>query len=119
MMDEEVIKKFSEENLILSSEGFSKITEHNLNPEEIISKAKERGEWLITPEFLEEFFKKEEPVQVIRRTSAIPAKEIEPQLKINDDSDVTGKSTSSGKLEDFLEYFNQKYVNLRDILKDR
>ncbi len=122
-MDDEIIKKFSEENLVLSSEGMEKIRESKLEVEGVIAKAKEKGEWLITPEFLDTFFIKEEltgeRVEVLRRTSDIPAKEIESRLTIYQETDVTGKSTSSGKLEDFLEYFTQKYENLRGVLRER
>jgi DNA polymerase II small subunit len=58
-------------------------------------------------------------VEVARPSMNIYAKEIESGLQILKDSDVTEKSTCEGKLEDFVEYFNQKYICMRDILRDR
>ncbi len=55
----------------------------------------------------------------VERTNHILAKEIDSELKIHENSDVTGRSTCEGKLDDFVEYFNQKYKNLREIIRDR
>jgi hypothetical protein len=58
-------------------------------------------------------------IEVAKPARKIYAKEMESGLQILKDSDVTEKSTCEGKLEDFVEYFNQKYACMRDILRDR
>ncbi len=47
------------------------------------------------------------------------ASEIEPQLKILKELDVTGQSCSEGKIKDFLHYFRDKYKFLHSVLKQR
>ncbi len=121
----DVIRRFEEEDLVLTSHGFKWVLEHKLDPTEVISKAKDKGVWLIADEFLQEFVNDREtedtqtpPVQ-IEKTKHITAKEIESLLRIQEASDVTGKSTCEGLLENFVDYFNTKYSDLKDILKQR
>jgi DNA polymerase II small subunit len=142
MEESEIVEIFSKHSLVLTTHGFNKIIEENLNFEEVIRRAKETDVWLVTHEFIEEFTlrkgekeedtkekeeeireekkeEKEETVVVRRKTPSIVAKELDAHLKIYDESDVTGKSSCSGKIEDFLDYFNQKYENLQRILQER
>jgi len=173
----EIIRKFSENGLLITSHGFERIIRHSLDADKVIAAAKERRQWLISNEFLIEFVEgngrenkqgpdmsaagtatsypkpssavlqviepgeKKEPVIIIESPAYVPecqmpaeepqpavtvehsrtiyAKEIDPQLIIAKESDVTGKSTCEGKIEDFIEYFNEKYRTLREIIKDR
>ena len=176
---EEIIKKFSENGLLVTSHGFERIIGHSLDADRVIILAKERRQWLVSNEFLVEYVengvKKEEsaPAQaaaalavpvgtkpshappafaldsaqatealivapppdvpecrrpaeearmaviVERGRRSIFAKDIEPQLIISRESDVTDKSTCEGKIEDFVDYFNEKYKNLREIIRGR
>ena len=176
---EEIIKKFSENGLLVTSHGFERIIGHSLDAEKVIFLAKERRQWLVSNEFLIEYVengvKKEETVSapavascvvasepkishppsiapldsaqetqalIIEPSPEIPecrrpseearmevivergkrgifAKELEPQLIISRESDVTGKSTCEGKIEDFVDYFNERYRNLREIIRGR
>jgi len=121
--DDELARKFAENGMILSSGGFDRISHHGLDADEVLSVAKERNLWLVTDEFLQEFVpeKREvkEEVTVERPKKSIFAKEIDSELKIFRESDVTKRSTCEGKIEDFLEYFGNKYQNLRGILRER
>ncbi|OYT27441.1 MAG: DNA polymerase II [Candidatus Altiarchaeales archaeon ex4484_96] len=111
------IKKFEDEGLILTSRGLEKIRESHLNPDEIIEKAKEKNMWLLSDEFIIEYIQlKDKPV---KKTKKIVAKENDSQLEIDENFDVTGKSTCEGKIEDFLDYFNQRYENTKKILLNR
>ena len=126
MNEEDIIRKFEENGLILTTHGFKRVAENKLDADEILGTAKERKVWLITDEFISEFIGKpeEEKRKEIKtpqslRKREILAKEVESQLEIYEDSDVTGKSTCEGTLENFVDYFNQKYNSLREILRDR
>lgn len=148
---EEIIKKFVESNILLTTHGFERIISHNLEMEGIIKTAKEKGIWLVSDEFLTEFVdegEREEKVEVVESVSEsvmqpllktpptpeileervqvvvkhskeIFAKEIESELEIFKETDVTGKSTCEGKLGDFVDYFNEKYEDLKSILRNR
>ena len=199
-----LLKKFADNGMMLTSHGFDRTIDRNLDQDKIIESARAHNIWLISDEFLREFIEiddeideeiksevekkpalsgkeilkdgticmsgketeretpkgeenvgmpggedepkvpggkdkseirsgqesthtepveeppkaQEEKVKVIKRKH-IFAKEIESELKIDESSDVTSKSTCEGKLYDFIDYFNQKYSNLRDILRDR
>lgn len=155
----ELVRRFAKEGLILSASGFGRILGSDINPDEVLRKAKENKLWLVTDEFIQEFVilgrndEREilkdktglqvcesaevkppvtEPPAVIETAPAKPpavvverpkrrvfAQEIEPKLKIYDDSDVTGKSTCDGRIENFMEYFNQRYNGLSGILRER
>jgi DNA polymerase II small subunit len=177
---EELLKKFSENGLLVTSHGFERIIGHSLDADRVISLARESRQWLVSNEFLIEYVengvKKEEAVSapaavvsiavpaepmphhapltasldsaqetqalivepppeipecrrpaeearmavvVEQRGRSIFAKETESQLIISRESDVTGKSTCEGKIEDFVDYFNERYKNLREIIRGR
>jgi len=125
----EIIKKFMSNGLLLTSHGFEEFMKNKdkLVVDNVISTAKDKGIFLISDEFLKEFIEvkeeKHEPAQKpeveVRKGSHIFAKEIDSELKIDDSWDVTGKSTCEGKLEDFVEYFNQKYRGIEKIIRRR
>lgn len=119
----DIISKFEENGMILTSHGLDRIISNTLNLDEVIKKAKERNVWLISDEFIVEFiddrFKKFEKDVGLKKTKRILSKETDSELKIYKDYDVTGKSTCEGKIEDFLIYFNQKYENIKEILRER
>ncbi len=121
MDEKQIVEKFTENGMILTSQGIEKILNNNLNLDAIINAAKDRDVWLISDEFLTEFVKDEIGKKEIRVewSRDIFAKDIDSDLRILETSDVSGKSTCEGKLEDFLEYFNEKYRNLENILRDR
>jgi len=121
--DDELARKFAENGMILSSGGFDRISQHGLDINHILSVAKERDMWLVTDEFLQEFvpdeMEKKEEIAVERPKKSIFAKEIDSELKIFKESDVTKRSTCEGKIENFTEYFNRKYEDIRGILRER
>ncbi len=129
---EEIIRKFAKQGIVLTSHGFERMISHGIEPDEVISAAKERNVWLVADEFLTEFVDgrgerdkgagagtvEEEPPQVVsvEKTRHIFAKEVDSMLEIHEESDVSGKSTCEGLLENFRDYFNCRYDNLRNIL---
>jgi DNA polymerase II small subunit len=164
---EEVVREFAQNGLLLTSHGFEKLLDCNLDCSTTIKAAKEKRQWLVSKEFLVEFFELEckkipeevevrpaekievtpapgpttcleevkepeppkeaeppaglKPLEVVvsMPTRKIFAKEVESRLVIDKSSDVTGKSTCEGKLEDFVDYFNEKYSGLKKIIMSR
>ncbi|ACX72503.1 DNA-directed DNA polymerase [Methanocaldococcus vulcanius M7] len=47
------------------------------------------------------------------------AKDIEERIKIYDDSDVSGKSTCTGTIEDFVKYFKDRFERLKVFIERR
>jgi len=123
--EKSIVEKFIRNGLVLTSLGFESILENNIDVDEVIEEAKKRRIWLIADEFIREFIREneEEGINdikvVVERGDGIFAKEIDSELIIREDTDVSGRSTSQGRIEDFLEYFNDRYNCLRDILKER
>jgi DNA polymerase II small subunit len=99
-----------------------KLTDEEI--ERILEKAKD-GPNVITPEQLKSMIEKEgdagEEVEVsIRRPKRrVYAAEIEPEIKIKHERDITNKSFSQGDIEAFVKYFNNKFERLSKILKER
>lgn len=128
---EEIVDRFLKNDLVLASHSLDRILEKDIDVDKVIQTAKEENIWLVTDELLERFITQEkelstaaeqiaqpEKVEVLR-TNHIFAKEVESRLHIHTDSDVTGKSTCEGSLDDFVNYFNTKYKILSDILRKR
>jgi DNA polymerase II small subunit len=92
--------------------------------EGILLKAK-GGPNVITPEHLKLLIeaegetRAEAEVFVRRPKRRVHAAEIEPEIKIKTDRDVTNKSFSQGDIGGFIKYFNNKYERLSKILKER
>jgi len=63
--------------------------------------------------------KEEAVVSVFRPRKRVYAAELEPEIKIKRDRDITNKSFSQGNIEGFIKYFNNKYERLSKILKER
>ncbi len=47
------------------------------------------------------------------------AKDIEPRIKIFEEFDVTGKSESSGSVNDFIDFFRDRFNRISEILRSR
>jgi len=63
---------------------------------------------------------REQKEVVVEKTTFKPlAKEYEPNIRLYDEYDVTGKSFCEGTVTDFLRYFRDRFERLRSILKRR
>ncbi|MDD5111305.1 MAG: DNA-directed DNA polymerase II small subunit [Candidatus Altiarchaeota archaeon] len=140
MMAEDTVKQgivgtLAKEGLMVSPYCLDLIIERKVDVAELAKDAKKAGVWMITDEFLRGFIKldtelskaakelagveqAEKAVEVVS-TRKILAKEVESRLVIDDATDVTDKSTCDGTIENFVEYFNQRYRTIRDILRER
>lgn len=117
-----IMDAFIESGLLLSGRAVEIIHERKLNSTKIIHLAKEKGMFLVTKEFIEEFFpepKTEEFSFVVKRGKPAAASQIEARLEIDKEKDVTGNSTSEGKVENFIELFRDRYKRLKGVLMNR
>jgi DNA polymerase II small subunit len=124
-----VSRKAAEYGLVLSSVALERIVELGLDCDDVFKSAGDSGEWFISPEYIDGLITSEkqdvcemgEPsgeVEV-KRSSGLKSCDIESRLTIHEDTDVTGKSTCSAVIEDFVGYFNTRYENLKDVLSER
>ncbi len=92
--------------------------------ERILKRAKD-GPNIITPEHLNSLIETEGESEVEAEVTVRPPKrrgyaaEVEPEIKIKHDRDVTNKSFSQGDIKSFIKYFNDKFERLSKILKER
>ncbi len=117
-----VTSKLAENGLLVSSHGFEDLVENGIDVDGMIKIAKERNVWLITDEFIMEFIKAKEtlePKVEVVKTKHILAKDIEPELVIYEQSDVSDKSSCEGTVDDFVKHFNQRYSKIARILRER
>ena len=131
------LSKLTAHNLMVSPYGLDLILERSIDVDEVIKEAEKAGVFLISDDFLREFVKvdseltkvaeelavsskgRHEAQVEVSKSRRIYAKELESRLVIDEKSDVTDKSTCEGMLENFVEYFNQRYGNIRSILRER
>ena len=109
MEDQLLLKTFSDNGLIVSAEGYKSILKHQLDPEEIIKIAQDEGLWFLSDDFIEGLvtseaeldevsedlgFESQQEANIeVTRTNHILAKEMDSQLKIHSNSDVSSQST--------------------------
>ena len=123
-MDEDLLK---EKGIRFTLEAEPFISKHNITAEEILSLDK----LFISTDDLEPLLKKrtEEETELSPAKSetkaevSLPsgfeplAKEHDAQIIIRDATDVTGKSRTEGKTDDFVTYFRNRYERLAAILR--
>jgi DNA polymerase II small subunit len=125
--DETAVQKkitdtFIGSGILLSGQAAGVIKSKGIKPDKIISLAQEKGVFLVTKEFVEEFFPEETRESlsfVIRRGKPATASQIEANLVFDKDKDVTGQSTSEGTIENFIELFRDRYKRMKGILMNR
>jgi len=108
--------------ILLSGLAVGVIKERAVDPTKIIEKAREKNVFLVTKEFVEEFFpgeKKEEFSFVVKKGKPAVASSIEAKIVIDKDKDITGNSTSEGTVENFIELFRDRYKRLKGVLMNR
>ncbi|MCK4327237.1 MAG: DNA-directed DNA polymerase II small subunit [Candidatus Diapherotrites archaeon] len=118
-MKEELLTAFREKGLFVTPEALEII----MGKEEPMAFAVEvmervKGPW-VRKEDLEE--KKEAPKLELnlRKPFRPAAKEMEARVKVFEEQDVTGKSTSEGKVGDFIALFRDRYEALSKMLRVR
>lgn len=117
-----IMDAFVSSGLLLSGRAVEIIHERRLSPAKVIPLAKEKDMFLVTKEFIEEFFpepKTEEFSFTVKRGKPAVASQIEARLEIDKDKDVTGNSTSEGTVENFIELFRDRYRRLKGVLMNR
>ena len=103
--------------IMLSAVALDRILELKLNYEEIFKSAKNSGEWFISPQIIDSFIVDNNPAPIEKKPDT--GDSLEAKLEILIDSDVTGKSTCSGVIQDFIDYFNIRYINLKKVIEER
>ncbi len=116
---EEVLAIFSEKGLFVAPDALDKIMESD-DPIRLAGEIANRasGPWVRLEDIGE---KKAEPKPVIslRKKFEPEARDIPAKLEIFDEYDITGKSTSEGKVEDFVALFRDRFETLGKMLHER
>lgn len=137
MEDTEILSRFLNLNVNLHPDALTEIKRSG-NVEEflscLISNARKDGECplVITPQYLQHlsinisrenagasitFSDKE--IEIKRPKKRFLSQEYDSKFNIDGAKDITGKSCSSGNLEDFVHYFNSRFEKLSRILRNR
>jgi len=125
MDEEEIVKFFGKEEVLLSPDAVQFLKEKN--DESLLKKILERKgeEVFITKEFIEKLVEEEKkiplpPVEVKRAADFKPiAKEYTPQLKFLNEYDVSGKCSCGGSVDDFVKLFRDRLKRTRRMLETR
>jgi len=117
------ISQFFEKGIRLTPEAHDFLSQNEIRPS-VFQKILECGEAFVTREMLDGFIAEQEKIpvqtQVLRSpTFKPPAKEYPPKFKIVGRSDITGKSNCTGKLEDFVGHFRNRFERISKILRSR
>ncbi len=108
--------------VLLTSLAVDLIRERDIKPQKIIDEARGRGVFLVTKEFIEEFFprkEKEEYSFVVKKGKPAVASGIEARLEMDTEKDITGNSTSVGTVENFVQLFRDRHKRMKNILMNR
>ncbi len=116
--------------IMLSPEALLEL--ESLDYKDVISKANLDGLFIIDKEYINSYKKsmpnetnleKDALVEVksveVLKSRYIYAQDIDPDIKIKHETDVTNKSSTKGKISEFYDFFTEKYHSLSTILKRR
>lgn len=125
MDEEEIVKFFEKEEVLLSPDALQFLKEKN--DESLLRKILERRgeEVFITKEFVEQLVEQEKkiplPTVEVKRASDFKpiAKEYSPQLKFLGEYDVSGKCSCGGSVDDFVRLFRDRLKRTRRMLETR
>ena len=125
MDDEEIVKFFGKEEVLLSPDAVELLKLKN--DESLLRKIVEkRGEEVfISKEFIEQLIEEEKkiplPAVEVKRASDFKpiAREYAPQLKFLKEYDVSGKCNCGGRVEDFVNLFRDRLKRTRRMLEMR
>ncbi len=120
-----IIEEIQKKGYLLTPDALEYL-KTSVDAEEIARRAMEeaKGKLVIEKKDLEQKQKakeviREEAKAIVEFTSFKPiGKEVSAEVKIIGNN-VTSKSTSTGKLEDFVSYFNSRYEKISEMLKKR
>ncbi len=121
---DEVLKRFRDADLLVAPEALSFLRERSdaLALAELVLKQKSVS--IVSRELLESVARHEEdkkipvPVEILRKPGFQPiAKEHDADLKFLKEKDVSGRSKCTGKVDDFVNYFNDRLSRLDAVLK--
>lgn len=107
---EEILQYANEKKLIVDKEALE-FLEGKTDWKELLEKSVKRGEFVVKKEGLEK-----KPVEVQGKSVKGNAVECEAKYRVLEEFDLK-ESRSRGKIEDFLEYFQNKFYTLEKIIK--
>jgi len=115
-----ILCKFLENNINVHPSALDEIERlcSNVELDRIVNITKEESPSVVTSEFIKGLEGREEEKVVGERKSPL-AKEIGSSIEIDRERDITSKSYTSGKVENFVGFFNIRYERLGKILKGR
>ncbi len=111
------LKEIYGKNIRLTPEAHEFLAQNEISPDvygEILSS----GELFVTKEMIAELLAKQEkiptqPVSVARMADFRPyAKEFSASFRLSGRSDITGKSNCTGKIEDFVAHFRNRFERI-------
>jgi DNA polymerase II small subunit len=119
------ILSYSENNGLMLTKDSVELLLQRENWREILEELANEGTFIIDPAVLEKKISRTklagviEEVEVRRASFIAQAKDRTPNFRVMEEYDVTGKSNSEGKIDDFLRLFRSKFELLSGMLKTR
>jgi len=121
-MKDKIISYLREKGFLVTPEALEEIMKEDAPLTFAERLSEEVSGSIIDVEQIEQVRRPKEEKKVVYEPSSPfnpPAKEIESKVVVFDEHDVTGKSLSEGKVEDFIDYFRDRFRRLSKILKER
>ncbi len=118
------LKEIYGKNIRLTPEAYEFLEQNEIDPD-VFGKILSSGSLFVTKEMIGELLAKQEkiptqPVSVARMADFKPsAKEFEATFRLSGRSDITGKSNCTGKIEDFVAHFRNRFERISRILRVR
>ncbi|MFA6268376.1 MAG: metallophosphoesterase, partial [archaeon] len=122
---EQEILSFSEQSGLMLSKDSIDLLAQNLHWKKILEELASEGQFFVEPAILEKKLARTKLSQVVtevevRKTSFIAqARDRAPNFRVMSEYDVTGQSSSEGKVDDFLRLFRSKFDLISKMLKER
>ncbi len=125
--EKEIISFASEKNILINQDAIEVLAGRE-DYKELIEGLVQDGDFVVSADSVGKLIRDkgkskdfpEAPKVEVRSSRFMPiAKDIEPDFKVMEEYDITGKSGSRGKVQDFLDFFRDRYTTLAAMIKSR
>lgn len=121
-----ILEQASKKDVAIAKEALERLQGMD-NWQPLLEKAiNNANSFLVTHKLVDEIIESENAAQkakqviVVQRTDYKPAaKDVAPQVEIDRDADVTGKSRCTGTVDDFVTYFKDRFHRIGGMIKGR
>ncbi|MEW6295488.1 MAG: metallophosphoesterase [Candidatus Diapherotrites archaeon] len=115
----EILGFAEENNLVLDSKAMELLAGRPIEYKGLLKELAEGNAFIISKGMLEEKIKERFGLEEKKKKTSCNARELQPDIRLIEELNVTSNSVSEGKVKDFIAYFQDKFLSLSEMLSKR